>query len=813
MITIKALLIIASIVFDPKQGLFVYPVNNVSNIFVAGSRKEFSSRLCNQSASAMLGAVDGYISRMVIPSLVNYGGAKGITKLEELADKDWAEYVGTNRWGDAVFNHSLSGDTFVPFGYYAPEIFYATNRYYASTNYNFIAAPQLTTYGRIRKINNVVDEVVLGDAGSNDGDPRPIFIGGFETSFNGRPSLHWLCNDVGKYNTYSKMTKAPQEPKWEEKWTEFDPFRKGYALQICELAKTNFLGAWKHSTLGIACDFTLLLPLHSQEFFDAAKDGDDWPGGIQLFWEHLGNAFMAGETNISARAIANNYASVADFMNEVSPDSNIDYTTFTNRPTKRIWKERFAFANSLISLNNRSLIPFDYFYVDRYSDEYSITNYYDFSTISAWMNPSYALHHEKYNGKIRAELTMNLDPSKFFTIIKNNYTEDGDANLPPYYCPLILDDYSENYFYYTNQLNSTTNYFPDLEVPVMAWVDKSGYFEINLRGGVDVKLGDIFTSIENETSDSEWKDVIIRTGTTVDPDGYTHSISLNGGGSFTTYSPPTSTNWNVVISIFYNSDYYGTQFNKLGDAVRAPYGPINTSTGYYHSCSYLPPEAHPMMNNFIKDVSLNTFVFIAVSTNINQISGVASGGLLSPGQMFTPPKDPTNPFYDPPKKDMWFFAGMRYLCEDVRTRSEVESYLMTLYDNAVDYMNNVHDDLPSASKGSASNISSEELKSILESKITENILSLSFVQDGSSNGGETGYEAKGGVIRRKSDKVEISKWEDIVIDSYSCSGMRGFSIDENNPARRSSAKMYMEAPHAIVEWDFPCMNYKYDGEK
>jgi hypothetical protein len=127
-------------------------------------------------------------------------------------------------------------------------------------------------------------------------------------------------------------------------------------------------------------------------------------------------------------------------------------------------------------------------------------------------------------------------------------------------------------------------------------------------------------------------------------------------------------------------------------------------------------------------------------------------------------------------------------------------------------MNNVHNDLPSASKGSASSISSDELKSILKNKIPENILYINMKTDGGTTGGETGFEAKGGVIRRKSDKVVV-RWEDLVIDSFSCGSRLRYSIDENNPARRSSAKMYMEEPHAIVEWNFPCMNYKRDEEK
>ena len=366
MITIKSLLIIASIVFDPKQGLFVYPTTDVPNKFVAGSRKEFSNRICNQSASAMLGTVDGYISRMVIPSLVNYGGAKNINKLEELANRNWADYKGTDRYGAPDYNHSLdSNNNYVPYGYYPPDIFFATNRNYASTNYNFIAIPELETYGRIRKINNVVNRYVLGDAGIIDYEPRPIFIGGFGFSFSGRPTMCWLCNDVGKYGDFRKMSKAPRNPHWVQTWSECDPFRKGYALQICELSKNNFLGRWKDSTLGLAYDATLLLPSESYSFIDAARDGEEWKGGLSLFNDHLGQKYMEGLTNVSLRAISSNYPTVADFMNEVCPDDNINYASFTNRPTERIWKERFAFANSLISLHNLSLIPFDFFYVDR----------------------------------------------------------------------------------------------------------------------------------------------------------------------------------------------------------------------------------------------------------------------------------------------------------------------------------------------------------------------------------------------------------------------------------------------------------------
>jgi hypothetical protein len=118
-------------------------------------------------------------------------------------------------------------------------------------------------------------------------------------------------------------------------------------------------------------------------------------------------------------------------------------------------------------------------------------------------------------------------------------------------------------------------------------------------------------------------------------------------------------------------------------------------------------------------------------------------------------------------------------------------------------------DMAYSSKKSASEMSSDTLKSILKNKIPKNILPLNLRQEGSSEV-ETGFEAKGNEIRRKSDKVIVQNWKDLVIDMFYCAGTQQFGIDENNPARRSSAKMYMEEPHAIVEWNFPCMNYKND---
>lgn len=754
-------LLIAALVCRPHDApCIVYPAcatvttNGVRSASIPGSVTFSNSvkRLDSHAGCAMYGMYDALIQRRVFPELVNYGGARG----KGLSDIPVTDLIvrTPQGWRDDALS------------------------WLANDGLSDIAPRSARTFtneiGRLAGVYQLIDERVLG---YENGDVLCSILGGYYGLNEYR--YQWLVPGINHEELASGEWSLDNEIG-STKWNR-------YLLSIGELVGTDIPYFANKNPFGLA-------GFHLTPQYRISPASYLRQGQFQnVFDEKIKTQYLDGKPVGSERGKAYG-KTIGNLLSENA--AGTDFSTLTNRTSQRVWWNRHALLDSLLSLCTTLKYEFQ--------PNYSIV---DKETLpeGTIKSPMVRYVMEQVRGEVIGSIVYTNIPSEPFPIFSDSANECAYVAFDPDKWQTAGSTNENHVSCSTNVQDYCCSAYNDVEgsgyVKVYASRELSiGDFELTLPAGVRPGTYPLTCEMRADT-------------TSYIPTPYLLFYYETPYGDMNLEFGKLSnirTNWNAAVS----GQYAGTVEGCFPNHAASFIGPseyewrkVPGEDEYNHSINLIPP--HPMLfsSGILTGVSLMASELGSVSTNDGVIAGVSSGGDYA----FTQARD----IPDGPKKDCWAMFRQKLIAKDLT--SEMDIYRAS-ENNFYDLNGTLHElaykpgNLPGykvPDRSSALVIGTAELEEIMKE---ESGAKLTYSRGAGVKGGFDPHVRLVVIETREGfDFYLLDDYGNIIQDSdYPTHKIGRLEIVEtvpfSEPKRKSRAVYYDSAIFLITHWNFPMMS-------
>jgi len=715
-------------------------------------------RLDGHAMSAMYGALEAWLERVYLPSLVNYGGARGKT----LADLRTADFWPDSR--SSVTNRNWYGFDLMPSAFVA-----ATNRDYSARG------------RRLAFVRDLLDLDVLGDRpGTADED-----AGGFSGTLGLNPfDAYWLDPRISHASLPDGNWHLDDETATAD-WSR-------YLVMLGELDARGVYDE-EHTPY--------LLPTGLE-----ITGNNDWSGYMEagefptLYAKVYGeNVCGYGRTygvcpNGTARGAKQQ--TLAELLSGLAAGTSL--TGVSCRVSGRVWWDRFALANAsaaACSVLFDSCRPTSFYSLGEEAGGYSPPTS---------RGPSYLFSRESVSGNVTGSLVLKADGKG---VAFAGQAAEG-VSAPAFVAVLSPSDFETSSASNGASLAYATT---TVERVTAAWRDTSANGRVAFVGTAPVRVRDLdldTTRISGVVSSGTYP---LRYAVDVGADGaQAFGLFLDDGGVFHrigAFSWPSSESWTSTVSVVYGATVTGVETTDIKRPLVGPTwldGPKDYPPDDYEKWrSTAGADYHPMLfassggvGNVLDSADMHSFASAACSTNTSCIEGVSSGSDFAYGE----PKD--NPATRK-WKDTWVYFRSKVLFSGLTGADTIRTAFQNAYNDISDVTSQCaertpHDGLFLPGNRNAAAVNEGQLRDIARRILAEPLI----VSSGEQTPANTGAQVKWDEDENALTLVGIPEDDSAVVWTLRISSFRTIS---EAMARRSVAATYALHPYLLTYWHFPMM--------
>lgn len=724
----------------------VYPpsawTNEVRSSSVPGS-VAFSNatrRIDAHASAAMFGTYDALVARQVLPYLVNYGGARGKSIGDVAAGYRVTE---TNRTLESDMTwHDSDGVVYAPFASSA-------YRNFSGLGYRF------------ERLKELLDEDIIGDGAPKPGSFLDPYVKLERTNMSS-----WLVPDIDHDSCPRESWSLDDEAATAD-WTR-------YLLTMAELVATNIPTFSKTSPFHIYYAQSVLPQRANRGVYSYLSSG-----GFPTASAVAGMSPYYDEPIGSIRG--RKHDTLAKILSERS--SGIDFTSMTNRPSSRVWWERMAFANSLLSCCSKLMLFWTPLYSPARTNEVPFVGRSPGFTFIV-QQPSGAV-----SGEIRKETTGERRQLPLVT--------DRDQRLC--YFHFNPKDYETTSHTSSNEVIVTTNYSGYCD-SAYSDRDSSGSFSITVNATL---TRDAFGEIVDVVDVGRYE---VTVEFYADEDSFIPYPRMIAGGIPFCFWYGT-TNWTSVVLCSYVARVDGNipiNYMPFLGPTQYESKAVDESKWNEFSCDPFVPHQMLFDSGVISSVSVHSYDVSAVSTNIESITSVSLGGEFK----YTNAKDRGDE-----KKDCWAAFRQRVVKKGIKDQGSLTEGMRSAINDWGGGLSKAFGmsdigDLPYPTLSGAMNVSQDYLSSILDNTGEKGrfVVSRGTGPKGGFDPGIDLVKDEDGlrlVWRTSGKEVKpddiLGIWE---VEHYTA---------PITPESRKSASVHFETnPFMILDLDFKKMTYKKD---
>ena len=721
-------------------------------------KEEAALRLDGHAMAAMFGTAEAFLERQILPSLIDFGGARG-KSLADLRTSDFVLPVETglpdidkrtnavlSRWHE-MFDHRLP----------SPQLAFATNRDFSARGRRVLEDVSALVGSYAAVTNYFAPE--LNPTEGYWLDPR--------IDHKSLPTGEWCLDDETATADWSKyllfLGEVPAEGVFSEDNTPFVP-----------PVSLGFTDAFEWSSYMEEGGF----PTLSKNVYDTAS-GSGRTYGVCPSGTARGRAMPP----------------MADFLSGLASGSCA--SNVWGRRATRGWYEQYALANAVSAACSVLLDQCDP------NSFYSVSDLRAGYSPSADRGPTYLFSREDISGDVSGSLTLKADGKG----VAFGGQSAGDGVKPAFVMLVSPDDFEtagvnseEDVAYSTSTAWRVTS----------AWNDTSGRgsARVSATAPVRAELLRLDATQVNGVEDGTYP---LLASVSADVTGmYSFDLYMRVGGSQVPighFAWPEISCWTSTVSVAYSANVIGVE---AFDVKRPFVGPtfqdtpsLATNEGWtvlgVHSIRGF--GYHPMLfgktNPIIRKADLHSFAAVGCTTNDETIALVAGGNDFAWGR----PKDGENV-----RKDTWAYFRSKVLFGEMKDENEIRVAFENAYNDMKGAIRECAGRVPGASGYSqpgnraATNVDEGQLR-----EIAAELLAEPFELAGTDpTPWETGASVRWDGTKRT--LTPVVGGSDAAGDGATVFRLEYVrSRTHNAPMRKSIAATYILSPYLITQWDFPMM--------
>lgn len=596
-------------------------------------------RLDDHAASSLYGTVEAMLERYLLPGLLDYGGARNKT-FDDIANSDLCT---TNYFESGQRVYGLRSNQ-----WYGNFEFFTFNNLSYSTNRDYSVSGR-----RLRLVNDLIDNVVYGDGSDRNGSISFNSLEGLDTPCDWLdPTIDLEGQADGKWHLDDQLSTA-------KGWGRF-------LVSLSELVNTN-LNIHPFRGVNPVCGWLIPSEMNGIE---AYMDANGFPSVLSLF----GDPYLEDDLHRTGSLRARRLHTLPDLISERCEGVE-DVSSVSNRPSKRIWWERAAIANAVLSCCSRSIehMGRSFPVVDGVDDRY---------TIHGGRAPRLNFRNRMFSGSVTAELSFELkDDSGIY------FGKDQDTGKA--YTVFYKEDWDEKGIVASNNVSISTNiseYFSS------AWHDVSTSPVVKLLAYRGIEKSDLRILPPVSIGTGERTNLYVRVQK--DEESGLPFFEFTFGIQYPpiivgTYTPrfEDSKKWTGSIS-------FSITRNLIGTDTPGDYAPFAGPTSFEHPgltsdvihTNSLPPFAlSHMVFSSASNMDIYRFGTCVVNRDPLEIERVSEyGTYVNPGVG----KDEFDPFSGRviKEKDTWIYFLVKHDHYPILDNHSFFEATKHLYDNAIDYM-------------------------------------------------------------------------------------------------------------------------------